>query len=252
MSEASQIAVWSPIIVGPLLVLIGVYFVHENKGNNFINSFVLGIGLSLLLFDVVAKSGPIKEVIFKAAAVAVSVKTGAPEAEAIMVGNAANIQPFIDKTNKAIDEANIALQIQDRKINTIVSALNSRASSEEKNKIDPVSIQQIKPISPNYDDKTALVFYRTNDKLANSIVNLLRKNGFKSAAAQSSLGEVKKWVKNAGQNAITIAASGDNQQLSDSIKTILLSDTESSIQASQVTADSGWSFGASDAQIYIF
>lgn len=245
MNTNIDITVVAQIVAGMVTVICALYFVYSSRGNNLINSIIMFIAAILILFS----KGPMNLFKGSIANASIEVRSGVSEDTAIAAWSVANIQPFIKQTNEAIDGINKAIRDQDQRINNIIGAAKNPAMLSDIKKIETAPIQKIE-ISASQVGKTVLVFYKTNENLASSIVDLLQKKGFKSASAKSSLGEIKEWVTNTDPNNITIAANGDNQSLSNALKNLIVTDL--ALPSDTLRAVSDWSFRASDAQIYIF
>lgn len=240
---AANIITWTPIVLAIVMFALGIYLMLSNQNPNNKASLPIFVGLVLVVFNIMQPS-EFDFWKFK------MVKTGVSEPSAIEASNAALVEPFIDKTNKALEIINKALSEQNQKINSLASV--GKLPDAQLAKIEQIKTPLIPKIQISFGQsgKTVLVFYRSNQTIANEIVEALRKEGFKSAATNSSLTEVSKLVNNANSGSIAIAVNGSNDGLLNALKPIVANAI--SIPIEKIDAEDEWSFKASDAQIYVF
>ena len=106
---------------------------------------------------------------------------------------------------------------------------------------------------------TVLLFFKDGRmELANIILKKLKNEGYISSITNSSLDEVRKLAENTSDRFIQVADAGDNVQLKDALKGLIMSmknDDGSHIirnERTELSVTSGWTFKNSAAQIYLF
>jgi hypothetical protein len=140
-----------------------LFFVWRGRGDNVINSVILLFGCAFAVIGLFFSDPNASKLSLSPQAVTYE-KRG-PSAE-ITASNTVILQPFIEKTNQAIDDVNKALQAQDKRINDLIASANSTKPGSNISSIETKPVQRIQANTAVQPGKTVLVFYKTNSTLA--------------------------------------------------------------------------------------